>query len=414
MNNQSTMTRIMNLLNLAADESATPHERKLAEELAEKLMQKHMIDRMAVERNASTQQKNTIECQDWEIHVDAAGDNSFEYAGIMGSLISAVLTHCGAKVNYNWDYKRREKNPDNKYDLGMDTGTRVFKVVGFPEDLTYAERIWFRVYKEFIMSVNPTWQPGRDKLGYNIYHFQRAGYKWNEIWDLAYKNQANMRAGNKTSNPSWAYMTSAGRTREIPNRYGIDAPKQCPSLKAAVKEYCASIGEEYKPHTQRHQVYRTSFARSYESEIGRRLLKVRKQAQRDDTVDANEFAVALRDTAERVEEEYYRLFPDQHPDARKARRDKMNFEAWLKAEKLWNELTPDQRFEAIKRLIKEEEAAQKRWEREEEKRKRNFYTIRNDPNRVDESAWSRGKEAASRVNLRADDEVDEPATKALT
>ena len=55
--NENIMARINKLLLLAADEGASPHERELAEERAEKLMAQHVIDeheaRQAAERGGN-------------------------------------------------------------------------------------------------------------------------------------------------------------------------------------------------------------------------------------------------------------------------------------------------------------------------------------------------------------------------
>jgi hypothetical protein len=381
---ESVMTTIMNLLNLAADENASPHERELAAQRAERLMEKHMIDRM----DLKPEEKSKIACDTWELHVNEMGDTYYEYAYNMQMLMEDVLTHCGCRLNYN--YTR------------VDGNTRSFKVVGFPEDLMYAERVWFRTYKEFVMNINPQWLPGRDKLGQNCYNFLKSGVKWEKIWRLAFKYQQDMRETSR----GWAYLTASGRTREIPDPY---TTKYAPMLKAATKEYCASIGIEYQAHTQRHEAYRTSFARSFSSEIGYRLQRHReeaKQAKGDQTgVDSDRFAIALRDTKEQVDEEFYKLFPEFDPEVRKRQQQAAEEQAVID----FLNMTPEEQAYVIQAEAEKEAKYQKARARA----RRNYGRVREARNNIDESAWQRGQDAARKVDLSNASEVHRPSTKEL-
>lgn len=394
---ESVMTQIMKLLNLAADEGASQHERELASERAERLMEQHMIDRM----DLKPEEKGKIIVDEWELNIGLLGQQNYEYMSNMVQLMSSVLKHTGCRMNYNYSYKSIDEDK-------TDYKIRIFKVVGFPEDIQYAERVWFRIYKEFVMNVNPHWLPGKDKLGENVYNYQRAGMKWIDIGRAAYRYQEEMRA----TSTSWSYLTPAGRAREV-----HQPPAPCPALKAAAKEYCASIGQEYQSHTQRHEAYRTSFARSYASTIGTRLRRIRDEAHKakdgEDAVDSNKFAIALRDTQEQVDEEFYRLFPEYDPRVQKRKQEERDMRSWLEAERIWQGMSPAERLQAIEDLIKEQRQQEARERREEARYRRNFYKVRNDTS-YDSAAWDRGRKVAERVNLRNDGEVHKPNTKELS
>lgn len=406
------MSTIMKLLNLAADDSATAAERELAAEQAERLMAKHQIERFEAEQaaRASGHKTRTVICDEWELNVGAMGqDRNYEYSSTISSLMGEVLGYCGARMNFNWDYKRNQEPQyhEDKFirSATLYHGIRIYKIVGYAEDIAYAERMWFRIYKEFVTNVNPHWLPGPDKLGENCYNYTRAAYKWADIWRLAYRYQEAMR---DTMPGPWNYITPKGKPREIPDPFST---KYAPMLKASVKEYCASIGIEYVPHTQRHDIYKASFARSYSSTIGQRLRKQRTEASKahgDDLgVDENQFALARLDTKETVDAEFYRLFPEYDPEVQKRRQEQRDMNAWLKAEALWNSLDDAEKLEAIKQLIEEEAKAQKELAKQEAKDRRyyNSYRSRAYTNNYDYAAWERGKAVASNVNLRDDTEV---------
>jgi len=396
MADEKIMTRVMKLLDLAADAGATEHERELAAEQAERLMAKHMIDRMEAEKAARREGRaeRKPEKAKWDIRIgfsdNGARQQSNEYGSTIINLAVDVLVHCGIRVHPRAEYPKSE---DGRI---TDFNTRVLTLVGFSEDMSYAEKIWFRVYKEFVTNVSPQWIDGKDKLGENVYNFQKAGFKWEQIWRAAWNYQQKMRE----SNPHWSYITATGRGREIVDPYHN---KYCPTLKASAKEYCASIGEAYTGHTQRHEAYKTSFARSYQSTISQRLRKLRDEAGKgDDGVDSNQFALAIVDTKERVDEEFYRLFPEHDPRVQQRKRDEEAFAAACAFASL-----PE---EEQLRLVEEEAAAREaRYQqmlKESKRARRNYGTYRESTtNNIDESAWRRGQSAANRVNLRNDAEV---------
>jgi len=317
---EGAMRKIMAMLARAADENNSVHERELSAQMAENLMAQHMIDRM----DLKPEEKATVVKDTWSVSLR---DADYEFRGAIRQLIMSILRHNNIRFypELKWG-----KNEFGHTDFDIE----IWTIVGFPEDIAYAEAIWFRVFREFVMNVSPKWDPSKS-LGYNAYHFTRAGHKWREIWHLAYNN------GHKIAEP--------GTVEYIPS-----------TLKREVRKYMDenNLGE-YEAHTQSHKKYRSSFAQAFAGTIGQRLRQMRDEAGK--VTDADRFALALRSTAEYVDEEFDKLFPD----------------------------VKDMLAAAIARA----KANQPKGRRMKIDRTYN------------EAAWSRGTEAANRVNLKIDTEV---------
>lgn len=317
----------MKLLALAADENASPSERELAAQNAENLMAQHMIDRM----DLKPEEKTKAIKDSWTINT---GDADAEFRGAIRQLVVAILRHNNIRF-----YPKLEWGKD---DLGhTDYDVEIWSIVGFPEDIAYAEAIWFRVFREFVNNVSPKWDRARS-LGENAYNFTRAGYKWRAVWYLAYEN------GHDIAAP--------GSVEYIPS-----------TLKREVRKYMDenNLGE-YEAHTQSHKKYRNSFAQSFAGTISRRLSQMRAEAGK--VTDKDRFALALRDTAEYVDEAFDEFFPD--------------------AKAIW---------------AAAEVAARDNLRKGRMKIDRSF----------NEAAWKRGSEAANAVNLQVNTEVHRTKSKEL-
>jgi|SRR6516165_855306 hypothetical protein len=268
--------RVMKLLALAADENATEAERELAAQNAENLMAQHMIDRFNDLKDLGSQAKTKPIKDTWTVTL---GRENREFNSAVRSLIIAILKHNNIRF-----YPRLAWGTDENGHTDYDT--EVWTIVGYPEDIAYAEAIWFRVFREFVMSVNPSWNASQS-LGYNLFHLTRAGLKWNEIWKIAYRNGADV--------PDPAT-----------NSYSANSPSM---LKREVKKYMREAGlGDYTPHTQRHKAYRSSFAESFAGTISQRLRTMRAAAEK---VTVGDLLPALRSTAKYVDEEFERLFGDE-------------------------------------------------------------------------------------------------------
>src|ERR1700733_15247705 len=105
------MTRVMKLLSLANDEGATPHERELAEERAERLMHQHTIDRFEANqrlKNAGQERQKPI-VSEWVLafgEMQSEEHTSYEFPYQLITVFRAVVEHCGCRINDNYKYSK--------------------------------------------------------------------------------------------------------------------------------------------------------------------------------------------------------------------------------------------------------------------------------------------------------------------
>lgn len=413
----SVMSRVMKLLNLANDESATAAERALAEEHAERLMTQHMIDRFEAEqaaKNAGHVGLRKPIKDEWSVpfaeHKAEGVDDHWEFSNQIVDMMNYVLEHCNVRVNkygYKYDYK---------------TKARIFQIVGFQEDIAYAERIWFNVFKTFVSNVNPAWDTNKS-LGWNAYTFASAGVPWKQMVLMAEKaGDTRLEWPQRFQNvdPSKPFYTRYSfQTNQIVERHTDNNNKWNPpldrsikKLRKLVKQYCEDnqVSYPYAAGSKLRVATRNSFARSYRSTIQARLTQIREEATMqhagEATVNADKFALAVKDTRERVDEEFYRLFPEYDPEVQKRKQEER--ERLIKED--WDALSPEEQ----KKRLRDQAREQAKWARKAAKARTSYRAIREDPaDRYDAAAWSRGKKAAESVNLRADDEVKQPTRKAV-
>jgi hypothetical protein len=391
---RNTMNRIMKLLEVANNPSTPPAEAALAAERAERLMAKHMIDRM----DLKPEEKSKIIQTEWFVNFSAADSyNSSSYAYHIVYLMTAVVEHGNLKKVPNFEYAVRE-------DGTIDYETRKITILGYPEDIAYAERIWFNIFKAFVTNLNPQWQGQSFQLGENAYNFMQAGYTWHEIWHRAYAYKIRMQ---NNIGAEWDYMdVLTGKLIECPDPAKT---KGMYGLRGAVKNYCQHAGIEYAGQTNRHNVYKASFAQSYRNTICRRMREIREEAlrARDGEViaDRDRFALAVKDTKEQVEAEFYRLFPQYDPE------NIAKEEAAEKAKKLLLFMAMSPEEQAY--VVAEEARRKAEAEAAKEKAMRNYKKIRTRSTAGDPTAWQRGVDVANKVNLRNDGEVDKNNQKEL-
>lgn len=362
MAEQKVMTLIMKLLDRANHPETPEAEANLCSERAEKLMAQHMIDRM----DLKPEEKSKVIQDKWDLRT---GDAGREFAYHIVDLMKTVLAHCGIRIHPNAPYTKRE-------DGTVDYQSKTFTLVGFPEDMRFAELIWFRVFVEFVRNINPKWDASKS-LEDNVYHFARAGFSWGEIHAAA---------------------TKSGVDYGLPALLNGGGAK----LRDMYRKACADRGEEYYK-TRTHDAYRATFVRSYESTIRRRLTQMR-DAAKETVSDADKFAVAIRSTKEQVDEEFYRLFPEYDPNVLRRMREAEAFEAACE----FAALSDEEQAYVIAECERQQAEYERKWRAREaraNRARRNYGTVREKVT-YDQSAWERGQSAASKVNLRNDGEVN--------
>lgn len=383
-NEQAVMNRIMKLLERAEHPGTPAAEAQACREKADAMMAQHQIDRM----DLTPEERSKIICDVWDLNVGGSkGGYNYEYASQVTSLLLTVLEHCGIRVNRKFDYTKREDGSTN-------WSVRRVKVVGFPEDIGYAERIWFRVYKEFVSNLAPKWDP-KVSLGENAYNFVAAGLEWQDMVKLA--RTAGDERIPEPEVDQWGKYVPGNR----PLVKGIAM------IRGAYKAECAERGEaySYRKGSQLRVASRNSFAQSFGSTIRHRLDDMRAKAN-DVVSDKDKFALALVDTKEQVDAEFYRLFPEYDPAVRQRMRETEEFEAACR----WAALSPEEQ----QKVLKEQKAEEARWQRRSSRARANYGRVReNNRDRLDHAAWERGRKVAGNVNLRDDGEVKDHGRKGI-
>ena len=422
--NEGIMSKIMKLLERANHPETPAHEAKLAEEMAEKLMSKHMIDRFEAEQRSKARgemQRRPVQ-DECEVRMDAhKAPEGVDYTSMSEfdshviTMMQYVLKHCNVKVHPHHKFVKVVVNSGTKHErLTEDRSRRLYTIVGFPEDIAYAERIWFNVFRTFVANVNPQWDP-KEALEWNAYNFASAGVSWKQQVLIAEK------ANDDRIEKPWRYQSE---DRKAPFYSSFQAGalidpgneawgRSIHRLKRACKKYADTKGVAY-PYAggaKLRVASRNSFARSYKATIIDRLDDLRQRAQEgDDHVDSGKFALAIQDTEERVTAEFYRLFPEYDPEVRRKMRESEEFERAC----AFAALSEDEQAEAI-RIEEESRAASDRiWAASSRRARRNYGRVRQDPaDNYDAAAWARGRSAAHTVNLRNDGEVHHKERKGI-
>lgn len=325
MAEEKFINRVQALLTLSM-EGSTEGEREAARLMADKLILSHQIDRSLL--SEKTQKREGIVKVYWNIP-------SSEYWGQLSQLVGVVMRHCKIRAIWEW---AREGN---------------LSVIGFESDVEYAQMLWINVYAELAGHLYPKWDTSKT-FDENVYNHVKGGIKWGEIHRIARENNSP----------------------DAPERLGG-------KYKGRYQKECARRGEEPTQHTQRHEAFRASYAQSFAVTINRRLRDMREAAE--DALDADHssrYAVALVDNEALVDAEFYRLFPQHHPDYI---RDRNAAEQAAEALRR-SELTPEQ-------LEAEDKARAAR-----EKRDRAWHNKYRDKE-YDSNGWAQGVKVGNNVDL---------------
>lgn len=324
--------KVSSLLERASHPGTDEHERELCIKKADELMAKYRIDRAMI----NFQKKETRqEIQSKEVIIPEY------FIDQLGSLIHALYRHSGCKTAYAF---------------------RRCTAVGYPDDLFYADMLWNTVHMEFASQMFPSWDES-DSFEANVYRLKEAGFKWSDIRD---------------KDPSWK-MPELGLFEK--------APPVSSKYKTAYTRYCKKNGIVPSPHTQRHEAYRLSYAESFASTLRKRLNKMDQDNKKAEDDAGEEAALAIISDKDRIEEEFYRLFPNLRPmtDEERAEFDREQEERRKAEEERRAKMTQKQRDEEDRRNERDRRRARRAFEKSRVK--------------VDQNGWNRGHEAASNVDL---------------
>lgn len=168
-----------------------------------------------------------------------------------------------------------------RYDRGEITVT----AVGYASDIRLVEGLYQTAWMTMVAQLEPSVDPSLSD-GENVYRLRHSGMERNRI--------ANLLWG--------ADMGKAGHAAHA--RVG-----------KLYREACAARGESASAAGKgvNKAVYREKYAEEFVYRIGERLARAR------DAVDSQGGALVLKGREDRVNEAFWAKFPEEHPDARKAR-----------------------------------------------------------------------------------------------
>lgn len=347
------MEKIRQLLHWANQEDANPTEREMALTRANKLMMQHAIDQATLDAGRTVGEKRVP--TQMRFTLISIGDAAWEYLQHFRLVISEIArtNRCRA-VLHPGTYQ---------YDI---------TVVGMQEDVEWTQMLWMQIYLEFLSRLNPKWNINLS-IGENVANLKEAGFKWQRIW-----------AEGKAAQPN------------IDDLDDYD-PQKCRYLMQAYKAFLKTQEGRQAVGTQTFEAYRYSFVRSFTTTVSSRLEEMRA-AQREIQDENSGSAVALLDVSDRVDEEFYRLFPSQRPmtdeELEEARRQREERER--------EEYRKDQEFLASLSPAAREKVLRERAEKAHRDAKN------------DEKYWRRMQERAARLHDDAGSRAGQAAGAAVS
>lgn len=284
------MQQIRDLMAVADGAPEGDPEREVALRRANRLMVKHAIDQAVLDASRTAGEKRVPTSMRFQFmsHTESAWEWIQHFRSLLGTIAQAnrcrLAFHVGTT---NWDVT----------------------LVGMQEDVEWCQMLWMRTFLEFSSRLYPQWVPGPTRtIGHNVAVFKAAGYKWEEIWTVG-----------KRAEPS------------IDTNIAYD-PKSCNYLMREYKKHLRMTGEE-QVKTQSFEAYKYSFVQSYVITVSARVEQM-VQDSKEVVDETSGSALALVDVSDRVDEEFYTLFPQFRPlteEESRARRERWDREERARA-----------------------------------------------------------------------------------
>ena len=316
---------------------------------ADAMMAKHMIDEALVRMAQKPDERRK------PVRVDV---KLYDYGTTFGNRMRVIAAQLFKTVGVRAAYSHR-------------TGEST--LVGFEEDVKWAQLLFMNIQTSFLAKMTPKWDPQRS-FDDNVAALRESGAKWDYIARTAERHeQLGVPYG---SLPGW---DDKGRE------------KVQDMLVTAYRRWCRKTGSTPVKVT-RHEAYRHSYAEAFTARVCARLEEM-AEARRE---AGSGMELVLYNVQEAVDAAFYEAFPDLDPEAQKARMEAIREQqrqadeahaAWLAS------LTPAQR------LRYEREQAAKR---EKEMRENDRYWRQQDKkldSLYDSNGRQAGRAAADSVNL---------------
>lgn len=330
------LDRVRKLLAQANHPNTGEAERAAFLAKADEMMVRHAIEEAVLAATQSPEQRRkpvTVTTQMYDPHT-VWGQ---KFRTIMGEVCTASRVKCAGGRN------------------------GVFTMVGYNDDVDYAQLLFTTIQFQFVAKIQPTWEPLRDF-------------------------DANVAA-----------LKEAGRTEEqIARAAGLRWPEGGSTVKTAYKRHCRANGID-PTYTRRHSAYRESFADSFVTRMCSRLEELGQAAKTQAASSGAE--LVLYHAQEDVDEEFYRQYPNARPLTKEQVRAMRK--AQVEAERLaeekhqaWLDSLTDKQRVAHERKVQEEA---ERKARENDRYWRNFD--KQQERRYDSTGSRAGRAAADNVDL---------------
>lgn len=294
--------KISRLLEKAAHPGTPEGERAVAQEMADRLMAKHKIERAMInwERPLEERRKPThtvinpltlIE----ESSMRASQRDIAEHyiQGELTGLRSNILRFVGLRVTCQY--------------VEEENGYREV-AVGYEEDIFYGQLLWNTVFQDIVSKMFPGWSQNLS-MEENVYRLKKAGYSWSQIREIGLHNGAK---------DAYGVLTEKNAGSKLRSSYGRWAVRQGESKKAELIR---------DPHW-----WRRTYVFSYSSRISQRLAAMK--AGREEYKTEN--LPALQADQDLIDEHLYELYPHLRPveltPEQKAERER-EYQEELKREK---------------------------------------------------------------------------------
>ncbi len=333
------LDKVRKMLDRANHAGTSEHERDLCIKMADDMMAKHGIEQAQIDAAKDPSERRK------PVHRQFKAWDTLVWRVKFQTIMTEIARTAGVRASVRFDG-----------DVNL---------VGMSDDVNYVEMLWTQTYLAFLSKLEPTWDRSLS-FEHNVYNFKLAGTKWPLICARARE------AGD------WVDWPDGGR------------------LKRAYERHCKILGEEPTRHTQRHDVYRESFAEGFETEICHRLRQMRRS--RAETTEKAGAGLVLVERDDVVAEAYFSIFPDQRPEVVDARR-KAQMEEWDKQRQeeeaartdMLNAMTDKQRAAFLDKEAREERAEAARNER--------YWEQRAHRDRPDSDGRRAGRRAGASVDL---------------
>lgn len=296
--NENIMRRVSSLLERAMHPGTGEAERESAQAMADKLMAKHRLDRALLDFGKKKEERREPVKAVFErlklIDENTANYGARDYTeytlqGRMNNLRMSIFKHAGCRYNY------AQIGENHQYG---------YVVIGFQEDIYFAEILWNTIFMDISTKMYPTWKKDRS-FDENVFTIKSAGYSWSQVREVGLAHEGRDHIGVLTRENAGSKLRTAYK-REAKRR-GIVVPpgKQQPT----------------DPHW-----WRQSFVQSYSTRLSQRLMALQAEHEEYQGLDN---LPAIRQDSDLINQKFWEEFPEEHPDEvakRRAEWERLNAE----------------------------------------------------------------------------------------